>query len=57
MYKKDYTVTYKKYNEPVRQLFFTTEQTEEMIELIFKLTHDNTVEFIKKVTTEFYSQK
>lgn len=55
MYKKDYTVTYKRYNEPVRQLFFTTEQTEEMVELIFKLTHDNTVEFIKKVTTEFYS--
>lgn len=55
MYKKDYTVTYKKYNESVRQLFFTAEQTEEMIKLIFKLTHDNTVEFVKKVTTEFYA--
>lgn len=57
MYKKDYIVTYKKYNEPVRQLFFTTEQTEEMAKLIFKLTHDNTVEFVKKITTEFYAQK
>lgn len=54
MYNKEYTVSYKKYNEPVRHKFFTIEETEEMIKFVFDLAHDNEVEYLKKTTTETY---
>jgi hypothetical protein len=52
MYNKYYTVSYKKYNEPVQHEHFTAEQHEEMIEFVFKLAHDDSTEYLKKVTTE-----
>ena len=52
MYNKYYTVSYKKYNEPVHHEHFTAEQYEEMVEFVFKLAHDNKTEYLKKVITE-----
>lgn len=52
MYNKYYTVSYKKYNEPVQHEHFTAEQHEEMIEFVFKLAHDDNTEYLKKITTE-----
>lgn len=52
MYNKYYTVSYKKYNEPVHHEYFTAEQYEEMVEFVFKLAHDNKTEYLKKVITE-----
>ena len=48
MYNKYYTVSYKKYNEPVQHEHFTTEQHKEMVEFVFLLAHDNKTEYLKK---------
>ena len=52
MYNKYYTISYKKYNEPVQHEHFTTEQHKEMVEFVFLLAHDNKTEYLKKVIIE-----